>query len=145
MGQYFEYFAATAEEAAACVPDGPTAAGHTVCEVKGIDPVVVLGELFAHARGEDGYDLGRSLERWPVERRPPEGDAELVRVHDGNVAALASVPDERLPGITVRWAAGEYWVAPERPEELAPSVAQLRDIAVAANRPGHGMYAWWLP
>ncbi|NJP69151.1 hypothetical protein [Streptomyces spiramenti] len=147
MGQYFEYFAATVDTARGCAADGPTAAGLDVAELKWVDPVVMVSELCAVVHGEElgcsGSATGQWLGRFPTTLLSVPGDSELIAVHGDTTASLASVGDDRIGSLATAWAASEYWVSAEDPEELVHAVRRLRDTAVAASRPDHGLYAWW--
>ncbi|NJQ06966.1 hypothetical protein [Streptomyces lonarensis] len=147
MGQYYEYFAATAGTARGCAADGPTAAGLDAAELKWVDPVMMVSELCALVHGEhpgSGAAPETWLARFPITRLSVPGDAELTALHEDAAAALASVGDEQLVPLATAWADSEFWVTTEDPEELVEVVRQLRDTAVAASRPGRSLYAWWL-
>ncbi|WP_052851454.1 hypothetical protein [Streptomyces avicenniae] len=140
MGQYFRYFAATPDEAAACVVNGTESTGVPQTEVKWVDPVVLLGELCALARGQD-FTAEEGVARYADDEPPEEGTAPLLRLHREDVTVLSSLSDEALLPLAARWAASDNWVMPEDPNELADVIGELRTIAHAATREGHGMYA----
>jgi hypothetical protein len=142
MGQYFQYFVASADEAAACAADGPAEHGLPQVELKYVDPVVLLGHLTAAATGEE-FSVEGSLEAFADEEPSPE-ERLLVRVPDDQVAALAQISDEQVTPLAVEWATSEFWCVEEDPDELARTVQELRSLARSATQAEWGMYAWAL-
>jgi hypothetical protein len=143
MGQYFHYFAASADEAAAHVVDGPAGSGLPQVELKHVDPVVLLGHLVAAAAGEE-FSLEDSLQAFLGSEPAPAGHL-LVRVPDRQVAVLAAVADDQLMPLAVHWSKSEFWSgSDEDPDQLADAVHELRSVACSAAQPGCGMYAWAL-
>ncbi len=142
MSQYFHYFAATADEAAAAVEDGPSSSGLVQTELKSVDPVVLLGQLVADVTGVE-FSVDDRLAQYPDEEPTPAGHL-LVQVVGGDVAVLAGISDESVAPLAAQWAQSEYWFGEEDPDALTEAVQDLRSVARAAVATGRALYAWAL-
>lgn len=131
---------------------GPQAAFDGV-EAKGLDPVVVLGQLIAAARQVPwSVDLVGETPVWPTTPRPgPDGPDDeddpwltgpwVDELDAATRDALAAIPDADVPAVAARWARAEE-LHGACAESLAPVVADFVGLARRARAAGDLLYCW---
>jgi hypothetical protein len=65
-----------------------------------------------------------------------------VKIADGFVRALATLPDERITDVAARWSTAEEWIGTWEPYEVDPTVEGLRDLARQVRGPEQHRYMW---
>ncbi|MCT9930824.1 hypothetical protein N5079_11400 [Planotetraspora sp. A-T 1434] len=151
MGVFCDYFSAAADEDAAAVhawPAGPTCPPDNVgakdtVELKGIDPVVMMGTLEALLTGLPYDQLVDRPRHGAVLRDNEDGGGGILTITDEFTAALAAATDERIRTVAEPWSQTEEFWGRGDPAELAELLQDLRDLAVRTIRDGHRLYCWW--
>ena len=153
MGLLTDYFRAADQDAARAlgsredagpltpVPGaGPGTATVDGVEAKGIEPVVVLGSLISAITGED-HDEDPALV-WPDEESAAASDGPwVVELPASTRDALASLDDERAPGVAERWATAEE-LAGATGDDLHPFVTDLTALARRVVAADEQLYCW---
>lgn len=117
-------------------------------DAKGVDPVVVLGQLIAAiCRTEWRVDLVDGTTFWPTSPEPgPDGPeteedpwvSELPpRVRD----TLAGVPDSEVPAVVARWIQAEE-LQGASVESVRPTAEELFLLARRAHDADEQLYCW---
>lgn len=138
MGVLTEYFVATPAEAAACTVVGPAAGIGLVVRLKGVEPAVLLGQLWA-AINRTNYSM-----EYDTTDELIAGDDDgpwTVAIKPAFITALASVTDEAAPGLAAIWSAAEEWWGSGDPVLLTETIIQLRDLAAACTNETH-LFVW---
>ncbi|MEU4323659.1 hypothetical protein [Nonomuraea dietziae] len=162
MGVFYDYYRAADRQAAMAEPDrGRAESGSTAfdaVDTKGIDPVVILGQLVALIR-DVPYDLDlvrtitlypppeggpRSLEEWEAlpEDSPYKEGPGIEELSADVRDSLAGVPDARLADLAERWGQIEEFFG--RPDEgyLTTLMGELRELAQRAQAEDQMIYCW---
>ncbi|CCH30817.1 hypothetical protein ABZ816_00950 [Actinosynnema sp. NPDC047251] len=136
MGVLTDYFRAA--DAAAVVRALGEHGAFDGVELKGIDPVVCFGQLVALVRGAR-WDPGTAGSRvvWPAD--PSTAESWVFELGTAARDALAAVPDEDVPAVSVRWAATDELAGAEGLEEV---VVDLVGLARRARDAGERLYCW---
>lgn len=151
MGVRYDYFHTTDRGTAIDWAVGPDRRGHPWSrldeagadwfEMKSLDPVVVLGQLVAYARGA-GFEAGDDGPEpvWPDPARWHAEPGPLIEeIPEDWRDTLAAVGDEALPGIAARWEGIEEVRFGDRQE--AEECARLFvGLARRARAAGHTLY-----
>ncbi|MEV4059894.1 hypothetical protein [Nonomuraea dietziae] len=158
----YDYYRAADRQAAMAEPDrGRAESGSTAfdaVDAKGIDPVVILGQLVALIR-DVPYDLDlvrtitlypppeggpKSLEEWEAlpEDSPYKEGPGIEELPADVRDSLAGVSDARLADLAERWGQIEEFFG--RPDEryLTTLMGELRDLAQRARAEDQMMYCW---
>ncbi|MEU9126938.1 hypothetical protein AB0D08_02280 [Kitasatospora sp. NPDC048540] len=162
MGVLTDYFRATGAAAVvralARADGGSPAVGPRPAfdglEAKGIDPVVVLGQLVAAVRRVP-WEAGLVREQpvWPTTAPPgpdgPEGEEDdpwvtgpwVMQLDDAVRDSLAALPDAEIPAVVARWALAEE-LQPASAEEVRPVAEELIRLARRARGADERLYCW---
>ncbi|GAA2664994.1 hypothetical protein GCM10010412_040940 [Nonomuraea recticatena] len=162
MGVLYDYYRAADRQAAMAEPDrGRAESGSPsfdAVDAKGIDPVVILGQLVALIR-DVPYDLDlvrtitlypppeggpQSLEEWEAlpEDSPYKEGPGIEELPADVRDSLAGVPDARLADLAERWGQIEEFFG--RPDEgyLTTLMGELRELAQRAQAEEQMIYCW---
>lgn len=159
MGVISDYFcAADAENAALAIASGPRDTAFDTVEAKGIDPVVVLGQLIALIRRTPwSPDTVPVRVLWPPPKTEPTSQEAYDKLPENSPwrtgpwlqelsvetrAVLALVDDERLPDLAVQWARIEEMSRFGDVSSLLPLLKELVDLARKAHKDGDQLYCW---
>ncbi|MFE7560462.1 hypothetical protein [Kitasatospora sp. NPDC057500] len=162
MGVLTDYFRAADDRAVLAALDdaegGPLVGGARAAfdgvETKGVDPVVVLGQLIAVARRvEWGVGLVGETPVWPTTPPPGrEGPADeddpwatgpwVMRLDRPARDTLADLPAEEVPDVSARWAAAAEELPDADGDDLRPLIEQLSGLARRAREAGEDLYCW---
>lgn len=114
-----------------CVPEDD------VLLAKGIDPVVMLGQLGQQLTGVDFLEIGQS-------QRCGGGEHYSVeRLTDAMRDALAAIDDADVPAIAARWATIEEWFGDVGGPDVEWFVTDIAALARNAAGSGRHLYCWW--
>jgi hypothetical protein len=154
VGVLFDYFRA-ADADAATVADGPDWAGPLYprdavepfdgVDAKGIDPVVVLGQLVGFVQGVTSIaDLvnttGAALQ---ADEQDDHANHGVLEILDETRDVLASVTEEQVPQLAARWAEIEEFGGYADADALAGTVTELVALSRRAKAAGEHVYCWW--
>lgn len=122
-------------------------------EAKGLDPVVVLGQLVAAVRQVPwAVDLVGETPVWPTTPPPgPDGPGDeddpwmtgpwVGELDIDTRDTLAAVPDADVPAVAARWAQAEELHGASA-ESLCPVVGELVGLARRARAADERLYCW---
>ncbi len=151
MGVLYDYFIAVDDADAVKIVDdldgGPIVVaggrpGIHAIDLKGIDPVVTLGQLVAFVRGVEwnvGMVDGNLL--WS---RDEQNGPWLTPIGDGARDTLASITEAQMPELSARWGRIEE-LAGENPlpeGQLLPVIGEITALAQLARDTGRQLYCW---
>ncbi|NUO58213.1 MAG: hypothetical protein HOV78_16205 [Hamadaea sp.] len=139
MGILTDYFAATPAEAAACQEHGPLPTDLPQLAAKWVEPTILLGRLWAAV---DGVKYNQRRHHGDEEMLEPSDEEGpwVIRIREECRAAIAGIPDERIPELAAKWSEAEEWMRPE-PDWLAKLIPELRAVA-RAGIGDRAMYVW---
>ncbi len=142
-----DYFSAADDDTAVRVldrPAGPDDSLFDVLSLKGIDPVVTMGQLEAILTGctyEEAKARPRSVQ---LLSSPEEESAFIVSVSDTLQEALASAGHSSLAEAAVKWAAIDQSRGSEATADTALEVlVLLSGLASRARSTGLRLFCWW--
>jgi hypothetical protein len=149
MGVLFDYFSAPSDEIAATainriggpgVPsaDTPPLPAFDTLETKGIDPVVMLGQLEALLTGREYRDVTLS-KAVAVE---DDGERVVVALTNSISAALVDADGEQLAAVAVPWSRTEEFWGDVDPENLASWLGELAGLSRRARERSERLYCW---
>ncbi|MCP2322927.1 hypothetical protein HDA40_001434 [Hamadaea flava] len=139
MGILTDYFAATPAEAAACREHGPLPTELPKVAAKWLEPTILLGQLWAAVDGVK-YKVNKHHGDDEMLEPADEEGPWIIRIREECRAAIAGIPDERVPALAATWSEAEEWMAPE-PDWLEKLIPELRAVARAAVE-DRAMYVW---
>lgn len=154
VGVLFDYFRA-ADPGAAVLTDGPDWAGpfHPPAGVerfdgvdaKGIDPVVMLGQLVGFVQGvtsiADLVDTTGAALR--ADEQDDHANHGVLEILDETRDVLASVAAEQVPELAARWAEIEEFGGYADADALAGTVTELVALSRRAEAAGEHLFCWW--
>jgi len=161
MGVFTEYFIADrADIADHIVESGPEQylPDDRMVLAKGIDPIVMLGQLGAQLTGGDFLDIGDSEKSWfrspggPVPEDPAERnaffaenpvEASVEELKDRMRDAIADVADADIPAVAAKWATIEEWGGGVTGPDVEWFVEAMVALAGRARDEGKHLYCWW--
>jgi hypothetical protein len=140
-----DYFVAPTDATAVRAMDvvgGPQFAGFETVPAKGIDPIVVLGNLESILTGRSYDEIGANPRHGEL-LSDPDADAFVVTVTDELRDALAATAEDRLPDIAQRWAqTDELVLGHAEPGHLIELLQMFVTLARHAIDQGGGLYCW---
>lgn len=104
---------------------------------KGIDPVVMLGQLGQQLTGVDFLEIGGSKRRGGGEHHSVEQLTDAMR------DALAAIEEADIPAIAARWATIEEWYGGVTGPDIEWFVTDLAELARTAVEARQHLYCWW--
>ncbi|MEV0648451.1 hypothetical protein AB0I28_24625 [Phytomonospora sp. NPDC050363] len=161
MGVFTEYFIAERDDITAeIIESGPerNLPAEDMLLAKGVDPVVMLGQLGEQLTGADFLDIGDDEKSWlwSPGGEVPE-DPELRRaflaehgveasVHESKDRlrdALADIADEEVAAVAARWATIEEWGEGVTGPDVEWFIEGLIALTRRARTEGKHLYCWW--
>ena len=147
MGVLYDYFRAAGAATVVRLMDendGGSPDQVELVDAKGIDPVVMVGQLVGFILGEPwSTDLVASSLVWPSRDVIDEHEGPWVeelgdRVRD----ALAGIDGSRIPELATRWSGIEEFHGHADEEFLAECIAELAALARHARDANEHLYCW---
>jgi hypothetical protein len=145
-----EYFVADQARAMALAEGGPEGTDLPMLVMKWVEPWVLGTKLWGiiddlpAPEGRLPFDLdGHNAGDEVLLAGDEEGSFGVVKIADGFVRALATLPDERITDVATRWSTAEEWIGTWEPYELDSTVEGLRDLARQVKNLDQHMYMWW--
>lgn len=161
MGVFTEYFIADrdgiTDEIIDSGPDRYLPEDRMVL-AKGIDPIVMLGQLGAQLTGTGFLEIGDSEKSWsrssagPVPEDPAERDAFLAEnpveasVEESKDLlrdAIAGIADDDIPAVAARWATIEEFGEGVTGPQLEWFVEAMVALTRRGRDEGMHLYCWW--
>ena len=146
MGVLFDYFAAPSDELAATTidvlggPDGDSELQFETVPLKGLDPVVQLGELESLMTGVDYETIADGPRSGHAVAIRDEGERLVLTITDELQAALAEATDDRLREVAEPWSR-TFWGDPD-PNDVATVLGWLATLARSARSRDERLYCW---
>ncbi len=161
MGVLYDYYRATSRQAAVVKPEKSRVVNPAwdVVDAKGIDPVVILGQLIAFIRDVPyDMDLVRPIGVYPPPESAPRTEEEWEALPEDSLYldgpdidelpahvrdSLASVPDDRLDELVEQWGRiEEFSTHPADDGYLLEVLTGLRALAQRAQKEDELIYCW---
>ena len=146
MGILTDYFVAPSDEAAAEVlSSGPSGvADLPALQMKGLEPVVVMGSLEAILTGRDYDEVSENPRQGFMFSYDDDGERSVTALTNELRDALATSAESRLREAGVELAATEELMAldDEDVKAVVDGVLELAALARIARDRGEGMYCW---
>ena len=146
MGIFTDYFVAPSDEVAAAVlASGPAdVPGLPVLQMKGMEPIVIMGSLEAILTGRDFDEVCDNPRQGLMLVYEADGGTSVTALTDELRDALASSDENRLRAAGAELAATEEVAAAdgEDVEAVVDGVLELAALARTARERGEGMYCW---
>jgi hypothetical protein len=151
MGVLYDYFSAPSDEAASATinriggpgrlsDDTPPLPPFDTMPTRGIDPIVLLGQLEALLTDRDFAEV---LSRRCTPLATVDDGAKMVMALSEELqTALADADDERIAAVSGQWSQfADFWERPD-PAELASWVSELAALARRALDRSERLYCW---
>ena len=146
MGIFTDYFVAPSDEVAAAVlASGPAeVSGLPVLQMKGMEPIVIMGSLEAILTRRDFDEVYENPRQGLMLAYEEDGGTSVTALTDELRDALAACDESRLREAGVELAGTEEVAATdaEDVESVVDGVLELAALARTARERGEGMYCW---
>jgi hypothetical protein len=153
MGVLFDYFSAPSDEAAAMTinriggpgfpsEDTPPLPAFDTFQAKGVDPVVMLGQLEGLLTGRDYGEIVKGPRAGKALAIEDGGERVVLTLTNELQTALADADDKRLAAVAVPWSQIEEFWGEADPEDIASWLGELAELARRARDRGEQLYCW---